>query len=77
MDNEHNLAGLDFIPFDKARFRKSLYNSNSKSVLNSEVELFPYLGPVLALLAIDITSIKALSSSKVQLVFFFTGDFFV
>jgi hypothetical protein len=74
MDNEHNLAGLDVIPFAKARCR---FNSSSKSVLNSEVELFPYLGPVLALLAIDITSIKALSSSKVQLECFFTGDFFV
>jgi hypothetical protein len=44
MDHEHNLAELDVIPFAKARCRNSLFNNSSKSALNSEVELFPYLG---------------------------------
>ena len=42
MDHEHSLAGLDVIPFAKARCRNSLFNNSSKSALNLEVELFPY-----------------------------------
>ena len=33
MDHEHNLAGLDVIPFAKARCRNSLFNTSSKSAL--------------------------------------------
>jgi hypothetical protein len=42
----NNLARLDVMPFAKARCRNSLFNNSSKSALNSEVVLFPYLGPI-------------------------------